>query len=438
LQRDLDSYLDHAVTEVNSIARKIADLNQQIVRGEISGHTANDLRDERMALIDQLAVKMNIQWTEDPKGNITVVAGNGGKAIVHENYPRPSDADPLVFDYPQGALGVGDKVIRWQDTNVIMSYNEITGGEMGAWLQVRDYDIPQTLEILGEYTHTLIGAVNILHSNGAGLEKFETVTGSYITQTPNSRFGAQEQDLPFADIIHNGEISLWVYQNGMQHQYTISVSVNDSMQDVVQRINQTLHSGYPVLDTRQKPAAYLKENEYGEGYQFFMSSAPNSGVEFAFESDSSGLLAAMGVNTFFSGDHMSNIGLNDNITNDVKFIAAGRILPNGEHALGDNTTALRIAAIKDADIMSGGTQTLNESIIQWSAQLGTKIANTRDKYSFAEITHNELMTQRDNVSAVNSDEELINLIMFQRAYQAAAKLVTTADTLLQTILDLKR
>ncbi len=436
LKRDLDSYLDHAVTEVNSKARRVAELNDLIVLGETTGHTANDFRDERMVLVNEIATKMNIQWFEDERGALTIVTGEG-KAIVNGSYPRKTDTDPLRFTYPPGSNGVGDKQITWQGTEVVVTARELTGGEMGAWLQVRDVDIPQTLKILEEYTRTIIGSVNVLHSNGVGLNKFEQAIGSYKTKEPNVSFNATNQDLAFADLVQQGQVSFWVYQNGMQHKYTVDVYPSDSMQSVVDRINQSMHGSWPTLDTSQKPAAYVREEENGY-FSFYMSSDPNSGIEFAFESDSSGFLAAVGVNTFFTGDSMANIGLHDNIKADVKNIAAGRLLANGEHALGDNSNALVISNLKDANLMSNGTQTLNESVIQWAAQLGTKISSTRDKYSFAETAANELAAQRDNISAVNTDEELIKLIQFQRAYQAAAKMVSVADTLLETILTLKQ
>ncbi|MDR1397002.1 MAG: flagellar hook-associated protein FlgK [Desulfarculales bacterium] len=435
--RDLDSYLDQAVKEVNEIAREIASLNKQIVSDEVTGHTANDLRDQRVELLNKMASRLDISWFEDGRGSVTVSIGNG-KTIVHDDYPRVSDSDPLQFDYPSGsAYGVGSKQIKWQGTDLIVEDQEISGGTIGAWLRTRDVDIPETLQFLEDFTKTLIGAVNVVHSNGVGLEKFENITGSYGTVNPNLSFSAPEQDLPFASMVQNGQLSFWVYQNGLRHQYTIDVYNYDSMNSIVDRMNQAMHPAWPVMDTSQAPAAYVSHNPGDNTYQFYMAATPNSGVEFAFAGDSSGLLTALGVNTFFKGDNIANINLNDNVLN-VSNIAAGRLLANGDHPLGDNSNALIIANLKDAGLMDNGRQTLNESVIHWAAQLGTKISSSKDRLLFAQTTYDELAKQRDNVSAVNSDEELIKLIQFQRAYQAAAKMVSVADTLLETILTLAR
>jgi flagellar hook-associated protein 1 FlgK len=436
--RDLDSYLDQAVKEVNELAREIAALNKQIVADEVTGHTANDLRDKRVVLLNEMASRMDISWFEDGRGSVTVTIGNG-KTIVHDDYPRVSDSPPLEFDYPPGSTyGVGSKQIKWQGTNLVIDDQEISGGTIGAWLRTRDVDIPETLRFLDEFCKTLIGAVNVVHSNGVGLEKFENITGSYGTTRPDMSFSAPQQDLPFAGMIQNGQLSFWVYQNGLRHQYSIDVYSYDSMNSIVDRMNRAMHAAtWPLMDTSQAPAAYISLNSEDNSYRFYMASTPNSGVEFAFAGDSSGLLAALGVNTFFQGDNIANINLQDDVRQ-VDNIAAGRLLANGDHALGDNSNALIAANLKDAGLMDNGKQTLNESVIHWASQLGTKISSSKDRLGFAQTTHDQLVAQRDNISAVNTDEELIKLIQFQRAYQAAAKMVSVADTLLETILTLKR
>jgi flagellar hook-associated protein 1 FlgK len=366
-----------------------------------------------------------------------VTIGNG-KTIVHNDYPRPSDSPPLEFAFVgEATYGVGCKQIKWQGSELVIEDREVSGGSIGAWLRTRDVDIPETLSFLDEFTKTLIGSVNVVHSNGVGLEKFQYLTGGYGTTDPSLRFDDPNQDLSFANMIQNGQMSFWVYQNGLRHQYSIDVYTYDSMTSVVDRINRAMHPGWPLADTSQAPMAYVSHNDQENVYEFYMAATPNSGVEFAFASDNSGLLAALGINTFFTGENIANIGLKDDVLK-VNNIAAARLLDNGDHALGDNRNALILANLKDMGLMDSGKQTLNESIIQWAARLGTKIAGSEDRLSFAEATFNELSAQRDNVSAVNTDEELIMLIQFQRAYQAAAKMVSVADTLLETILTLKR
>jgi len=68
---------------------------------------------------------------------------------------------------------------------------------------------------------------------------------------------------------------------------------------------------------------------------------------------------------------------------------------------------------------------------------GTLQGATRDLQG-QEILHDQLLAHRAEVSGVSMDEELINLLKYQRAFEAASKLITTSDEMLQTILTLKR
>ncbi|HAA89837.1 MAG TPA: flagellar hook-associated protein FlgK, partial [Peptococcaceae bacterium] len=80
LQDDLDNSVRVKVNEVNSLGRQIADLNQQILKIEVTGARANDLRDRRDVLLDQLARIINIQAYEDDKGLAQVIIG--GRPLV--------------------------------------------------------------------------------------------------------------------------------------------------------------------------------------------------------------------------------------------------------------------------------------------------------------------------------------------------------------------
>lgn len=154
--------------------------------------------------------------------------------------------------------------------------------------------------------------------------------------------------------------------------------------------------------------------------------------------DDSNILAALGINTFFDGSTATSICVNQTITDSVRFIAAGRLLADGEHALGDNTNALAIADLKDTETMGGGNETFNEAVTYWASDLGTLISSTENNLNFYETATAQLKDMRDNVSAVNLDEEMIKMIQFQRSYQMAARLISVADTLLTTLLETKR
>lgn len=436
VKRDLDTYISGGVDDINATCRRIAELNHQIAADEATGSTANDLRDTRMAQINHLSELIGINWFETGDGTITIQAGVG-KTLVQGDYPKDTDIDPLYF----GAVaGYDEHQVVWRNLNVVMDEDEITSGKLGGWLQVRGGtlptgstetdtgDIPQMQSFLNDLASTIIVEVNKLHTQGAGLDLFTDVTGTYESPNATTTFSDSTNTLPFASIVQDGQLEIWAYENGTRRGYTIDVYANDSLTSLMNRINATIN---PTMNPASNPVATIVDDKY-------LRMTSSGGIEFAFARDTSNVLAALGINTFFQGSTATSISLDDNIQADVRYIAAGRLLADGEHSPGDKTNALDLADLKDAGTMAGGSETFNEAVISWAADLGTVISATNDSLIFNETALAELQTMRDNVSAVNLDEEMIKMIRFQRSYQMAAKMINVADTLMSTLLELKR
>ncbi|MBI5521248.1 MAG: flagellar hook-associated protein FlgK [Desulfarculus sp.] len=424
VKRDLNGYLGAGVTEINQICRRIADLNSKIISTEAMGKAANDFRDERQRQIEDLSQKLNIQWFEDGKGSVSIFTGQGA-VLVQENYPRSGDADPLAF---QEMTGYTDKQVVWTGTNQVLGTTQITGGELGAWLKVRDEDLQGMQDFMDELTENLVWEVNFQHSQGTGQTKFTDVTGTYKSVDYQTALNASTNTLPFKDQLQSGSLTVWVYEAGTRRSYTVNVDPNDHITAVAQKINAVIN---PTLNASLNPVATV---ENGQQLRFHAT----GGIEFSFANDTSGLLAAMGINTFFDGYNAGNLGVNALVQADVARIAAGRLLASGEQAVGDNSNALDLADLKDLDAMASGTQTFNEAVISFASSLGSDIANTEDSQTFAQSANTQLQNMRDQVSAVNLDEEMIKMIQYQRAYQSAAKMISVADEMLQTLLNTKR
>ena len=176
-----------------------------------------------------------------------------------------------------------------------------------------------------------------------------------------------------------------------------------------------------------------------------------NGYEFAFSDDNSNVLAALGINTFFTGSSAGNMGVNDVIGLNKNNIAAAQVASDGSMASGDNNNALAITDLQSAtmsisqwtcDRINGNTQgsiisTTEDYYHSMVGTIGIVSASVSRDRSFGEMMVNELSTIRDSISAVSLDEEMTNLIKFQHAYAAAAKLIGVADEMLNTLLELK-
>lgn len=427
IDNDIESYLTDATEEVNEICKRISVLNQEISQGEASGKPANDLRDERRNQINTLSELLNIQWFEESDGQVTVIAGEG-KTIVQQGYPGPNDPDPLSY---QSVSGYANNQLVWRNSeSIILDTSEVTGGKIGAWLEVRDTDLPEMQDFFNTVANTLIYEVNKLHASGTGLDKLTDVTGTYQSSSTTAAFNDSSNTLAYKDEITSGSFDIWVYESGTRRSYTIDVSESDSLTTLMDKINLAMGDGGPPnLDASANPVASITSSNT-------LRINSSGGIEFAFANDTSNALAALGINTFFSGSTATSIELNDNITSDVRNIAAGRISSDGEHALGDNSNALDIADLKDADTMSSGSQTFNESVISWASNLGTEVSSANGNLEFTTASLDDLLDQRDSISGVNLDEEMVAMIRYQRSYQMAAKMISVADSLMATLMEI--
>jgi flagellar hook-associated protein 1 FlgK len=107
-------------------------------------------------------------------------------------------------------------------------------------------------------------------------------------------------------------------------------------------------------------------------------------------------------------------------------------------AVGDNQTALALAQLADRQHASLSNQTFSEYYSRTVANLGQSLASTNNALTDQDAVEQMLLRQRDAISGVSLDEEMTDLIKFQRAYEASAKLIATVDEMLSTLVNMKR
>ncbi len=435
LTDQLNLSLETAVSKVNEIVGKIADLNQQILAQRING-SPNDLLDKRNQLVTQLAEYLDIRYYENEDQSMTVTTGRG--------YVLVSRSSSYQLDYDNGN-------IRWESSGAANRdiTETITGGKMGGWLDMRDEIIPEYKADLNELAKTIIWQVNKLHSLGVGLEGFSSVTGTYSIS--NAGASLDSSGLDFQDEITDGTFSFWVYDSngnvvdlgGPGRSLTVTIDADTTtVNDIVTALNG-LHGGN------------ISASVNADGKLTIQASG---GDRFAFSGDSSGVLAALGINTFFKGsspadgDYARFISMNTALEANKNYIAAGRVGSSGQISPGDNANALAMAELQHQQVnmtryyydreQSGATEesvsdTINGYLYALEGAVGIKSQSVIRSREYNEVITNELAETRDNISAVSVDEEMTNIIKYQHAYAAAARLIAVADEMFQTLLDVK-
>lgn len=136
---------------------------------------------------------------------------------------------------------------------------------------------------------------------------------------------------------------------------------------------------------------------------------------------------------FFTGTDAATIGVNSALQNDPSQIQAA----GAPGAPGDNTVALALAQLGHQPIAALANQTFSDTYSLDVANFGNALSNANDQVANYNALSTMLLNQRDSVSGVSLEEEMTNLITFQKAYQASAKIITTVDEMLTTLVNLK-
>jgi flagellar hook-associated protein 1 FlgK len=144
-------------------------------------------------------------------------------------------------------------------------------------------------------------------------------------------------------------------------------------------------------------------------------------------------LNAVAGEIFFTGTTAADIALNPTIWSDPNRIAASSTAAG---VPGDNSNAVAIAGLQHAAIMGGGTATYDDYYRALVTDVGNQVQSAIGYADHQSVMVESMENYRDSISGVSLDEEMLNLIKFQHAYDAAAKLVSTVDEMINTVMNM--
>jgi flagellar hook-associated protein 1 len=462
------------VEEINQLSAAVADLNRQITeaRGRSNGRPPNDLLDRRDVLLQQLAERVGINTVTQDDGSVNVFMGRGQALVVGDSATRlhaqASSLDPSRVDV---AFDNGSSRV------VITDY--LSGGRLGALLDLRDDLLDPTSQSLGRTALTLAESFNAAHQANLDLDG---VLGEAFFSLPEPRIQAADGNaasgLPGLRIADAGALQLSDYelrfdgtewsvrrQSDGQQVGTVApggtLDVDGLMLDMapvtgaaagdrflLQPLRAADGLGVNVTDPRAVAAALPVTAE---------AAADNSGslsVHSLSVTDPAAADLRAPVQIRFTGG-VYEVG-GDTIAPDPSgeteiAVNGWRLVLRGTPAegdvidvrdnaggVGDNRGALALAGLADQRTVEGGTASFADSYAQLVAEVGVRTQRARANADTQARILADARAQRENVSGVNLDEEAANLLRYQQAYSAAAQVVATANTLFETLLSAMR
>jgi flagellar hook-associated protein 1 FlgK len=411
---DLQSRLNERVTaiteEINVLSEEIRSLNQKIASTEgTSGSAAAGLRIERQMAIDRLSELINIRVDEQPGGGVNV--GVGGEFLVFDIQRR----ELAVAPSEDGGTAKG--IIEFADTRSTL---EVSGGELQGLYLARDEIFEGFLDQLDTIAATLAFEFNKVYSQGQGLVGFNELTS--VESINDADAALDEAGLTFTPVSGTFDIVITNKTNPLlTNTHTVQIDLHGLDEDT------TLASLAEQLDALDGLSASISTS--GQ----LQLSADSDDVEFSFAGDTSGVLAALGLNTFFTGSTASSLGVNqelEGIENAAKFAASQGGIGN------DARNAELLAAFMDEPLESAGNASLTDLYNQLMNGVTQGSGVAKAVADGSRIFEGALEGQHQAVSGVSIDEEAVKMIILQRIYQASARYIQTVSELLDLLVNL--
>lgn len=433
-QQQADAAVTTAVTNVNNFATQIANLNSQIRAVKASGQQPNDLMDQRDQLIDQLATAVPIVYSTGSDGAVTINLATQVPGTTTLQIARPSAA-PLVSGtatnllvtnpmgiptYASTAAGTETMALSGTFTGTIGSkyivkVTALTAGAVTGASYSNDGGNTWTASVSATSPFTLSNGVNASFTAGAVVgDQFSftangTVAASFVSQgaplvdplaltpasaTTNPIGGQLGAAVQLRDVIIGGATGLLA-------------QLNTIAQAVVQDVNVQHAAGYDLATG-------------ATGKPFFNVGPPATPLGAPF--------TAVGTVT------AANIVVDPAIVANPQTIAAA----SAANSPGDGANAQAISNLRLA-VGAAGTplpgQSIEKAYESMITVLGANAQQAKSADASQAVVMQSLTSQRQSLGGVSMDEQMTMLIQFQHSYAAAARIVTTMDSLLDTIVN---
>jgi flagellar hook-associated protein FlgK len=204
----------------------------------------------------------------------------------------------------------------------------------------------------------------------------------------------------------------------------LTLQVQDSAGNAVASLN--IGQGY-------QPGSPL---QVGNGVTLqFTAGTANDGDQFTTRvtsnPDTSNILAALGINSFFTGTNAANLAVQPNLVQDPTQLAASQ---TGQP--GDASNLQRIATLRDSTVLTNGTQTFEQYFSSVVGNIGTQVQQATQQQTAQHALGQQIQAQQQSVSGVDPNEELVQMLQYQRAFQLASKYISTVNSTLDSLMQL--
>lgn len=453
LQDEANTQIETTVSQINALGESIAAVTQQINTFEITGETANDLRDERNALLDQLAALVDINVSEtaaqDGTGNTQFVVYIDGALLVDST--RSNKIECVAQDARVNQCDIkGLYNLRWDNGQNFNVRSKSLGGTLMALLQFRDGNnsdnfsgVAGSVNTSGDITkikvtktnNNDIMKLNIPESEGCITIGNVDYTYDYFDVKVNAD-GSYEYEFTLSGKMSEGQKETLKYACDNDKEVLIGDSIaykgipyymaqiNQFTRTFSAAFNKVQNSGYDLYGNKGIDWFNVADKVTGENYE--LNEDLTASFSSAVTKDASGIMHS---------SYYKMTGLNFTVTKDLledPRLIAGAI--NTNSGVEDNRNIANLLALKaDNDMFNQGTpdaflQTLISSV-GIDCKQAKSMANSQGNVLKA------IDNRREAVSGVDKDEEAADLVKFRNLLYSQYKVISIMDEVLDKLIN---
>lgn len=495
LQSGVTEDVKNSVTVVNTLAKRVADINRQIAAAQGSGHAPNDLLDQRDQLISEIGSYVQVTTIEADDGSLGVFIG-GGQRLVLGSTAQQLKVVPDTYDAAKVRLAISEA-----GGDRMLPEDALVAGKLPGLLAFQNEDLADARAMIGQLASAIAGAVNRQQSlgldlgqpAGSGAPLFALGAPAALPASTNARdaggnflssvsltvadpkqLQASDYELR-TDASTPGQYFLTRLSDGVTRTVADGDTIDGFTLDIgtpapgatdrflLQPVSQAAQGMARVLNNPNGIAASspvvatVAAGNTGTatvGSLTVTSTAldPTQTANISFTDDSGNYnwelrdagnaVVSSGTGTWTAGSTIALNGFELTLAGVPRSGDAVQVAPTTFPAA-NNGNALSLLALRDAGIvgeqlLAGGVVSAGESITSAyasaMADIGVRVQSARSSSNISTAVATNAEAARAGVSGVNLDEEAARLIQFQQAYQAAAKVLQVAQSVFDTLL----
>jgi flagellar hook-associated protein 1 FlgK len=417
-QRDLDQQVVLSVTDINNYATQIAALNKQVAQVETTGMHANDLRDQRDQLVDKLSSLVKVTMVEASNGQVAVYVGN--RALVDRERTNALQA--------QVPAGQAFNQVQWLDGTP----TQVIDGKLAGIVASRDTLVAQRISDLNTLAGRVIEQVNALHSTGVGLDgrsgrNFFAGTDAIsigvdptLTASGGTSLVAAARMVPATP-----PATGYTWASGDSGNAVALAQVQNAVAQRNLTAPGALAPGQ-VVGPSTILGLDLSHAAANTTYTFSVTAGgpPNNVPTVTVSNGGPAVAATLTVGTDASG--------NQTIAVDAPSLGLRMTVS----AAAGTTQDAALTGFNGRTVVTlAGPSTIGNQYGQVVARIGVASSAAQTQSTNQQVMVNQLQRQRQQTSGVSLDEETTHLIQYQHAYQAAARVISVVDGMLDTLIN---